>query len=104
MALMFFFACSSSNSIHLLDGLVAVNLVTVLVVVLLGWEVPLLKEVDPPILEDNFLALDAVGFIKLEVELEAEEGVVRLALEGLAGVNVAEDVILIGLERILGVE
>ena len=36
MALMFFFACSSSNSIHLLDGLVAVNLVTVLVVVLLG--------------------------------------------------------------------
>lgn len=69
-----------------------------LVVVLLGcW---LLKEVDP-IFEDNFLALDAVGFIKLEVEAE---GVVRLAFEGLAGVNVAEDVILIGLERILGVE
>ena len=45
-----------------------------------------------------------MGFIKLEVELEAEEGVVRRALEGLAGVNVAEDVILIGLERILGVE
>ena len=50
--------------------------------------------------EDNFLALDAVGFIKLELA----EGVVRLALEGLAGVKVAEDVILMGLDRILGVE
>ena len=80
---------------HLLDGLVAVNRVTVLVVVRLGVAVE-----DKDTLEDNFLALDAVGFIKLELA----EGVVLLALEGLAGVKVAEDVILMGLERILGVE
>ena len=87
--------CMQLKFAHLLDGLVAVNLVTVLVVVRLGVAVE-----DKDTLEDNFLALDAVGFIKLELA----EGVVLLALEGLAGVKVAEDVILMGLERILGVE
>ena len=53
---------------------------------------------------DNFLALDVVGFIKLEFAL----GVVRRALTGLEGVRVivADEVILIGLDRavMLGVD
>lgn len=56
--------------------------------------------VPPSTLLDSFLALEVVGFIKLKLAL----GVVRRALAGLEGVNVAEDVIRMGLERILGVE
>ena len=48
------------------------------------------------------MALAAVGFMKLKLAL----GVVLLALEGLAGVRVADEVIRMGLERavMLGVD
>ena len=82
-----------ATRLYLLEGLVAVSRVTVEVVVLLG--------VEPVTLEDNFLALEVVGFMKLWL---LAEGVVRRALAGLEGVSVAEEVILMGLERMLGVE
>ena len=71
----------------------AVSRVTVEVVVLLGG-------FEPVTFDDNFLALEVVGFMKLWLV----EGVVRRAFAGLEGVRVADDVILMGLERILGVE
>ena len=55
--------------------------------------------------DDNFFALEVVGFIKLAFEETLlADGVVRRAFAGLEGVSVAEEVILIGLERIFGVE
>ena len=91
-----------------LDGLVAVNLVDVVVVDLVpenGPEFFMVVGVAKVVLAcDNFLALDVVGFIKLEFAL----GVVRRALTGLEGVRVivADEVILIGLDRavMLGVD
>ena len=85
-----------------LDGLVAVNRVVVLVVVLLfgkaAADAELEEEETVMALVESFLALEVVGFIKLKLAL----GVVLLALTGLEGVKVAEDVILMGLERMFG--
>ena len=88
-----------------LDGLVAlvaVNRVVVVVVVLLfgkaAADAELEEEETVMALVESFLALEVVGFIKLELAL----GVVLLALTGLEGVKVAEDVILMGLERMFG--
>ena len=88
-----------------LDGLVAVNRVTVLVVVVLLFgkaaaDAELEEEETVMALVESFLALEVVGFIK-PLKL-APAGVVLLALTGLEGVKVAEDVILMGLERMFG--
>jgi len=99
-----------ADNIHYrLEGLVAVNRVDVVVVVLAPPE-PAAGPVFTVLgliaegVADNFLTLDEVGFIKLKLAL----GVVRLALTGLEGLRVivAEEVILIGLERavMLGVD
>ena len=95
---------------HRLEGLVEVNLVVVVVVVLTppepvaGPVFTALEGVIPEGVADSFLALDVVGFIKLKLAL----GVVRRAFTGLEGLRVivAEDVILMGLERavMLGVD
>ena len=87
-----------------LDGLVAVNRVTVLVVVVLLFgkaaaDAELEEEETVMALVESFLALEVVGFIK---PLKLAPGVVLLALTGLEGVKVAEDVILMGLERMFG--
>jgi len=97
---------TSMNLFHLLEGLVAVNRVDVIVVVL-EFPVPgalwlfMVAGVARGV-ADSFLALDVVGFIKLELV------VVLRAFWGLAGVRfmVAEEVILMGLERavMLGVD
>ena len=95
---------------HRLEGLVEVNRVVVVVVVLAppepvaGPVFTALEGVIPEGVADSFLALDVVGFIKLKLAL----GVVRRAFTGLEGLRVivAEDVILMGLERavMLGVD
>merc|ERR1719486_1664520 len=95
---------------HRLEGLVEVNRVVVVVVVLgppepvAGPVFTALEGVIPEGVADSFLALDVVGFIKLKLAL----GVVRRAFTGLEGLRVivAEEVILMGLERavMLGVD
>ena len=80
----------------------ALNRVVVVLVARCGFTLPLLALEVMRTLEDNFLALAAMGFMKLKLAL----GVVLLALEGLAGVRVADEVIRMGLERavMLGVD
>jgi len=69
---------------------VAVSLVVVVVVARLA-VLGVLVEVT---IEDNFLTLEVVGFMKLRLAL----AVVLRALLGLDGVNVALEVILMGLD------
>jgi len=100
---------ADNNIFYRLEGLVAVNRVDVVVVVLAPPE-PVVGPVFTVLgliaegVADNFLTLDEVGFIKLKLAL----GVVRRAFTGLEGLRVivAEEVILIGLERavMLGVD
>ena len=85
-----------------LEGLDAVNRVVVDDVTFFPLLV-LLVALGPLVVTfDNFLALEVVGFMKLKLAL----GVVLLALLGLEGVKVivALEVILIGLDLMLGVE
>ena len=76
---------------HRRDGLEVVRRVVVAVV----FRGPVaVEDIEAVTLLDNFFADEVVGFMKLRFEL----GVVLLALDGLDGVRVAVEVILIGLD------